>query len=127
LWIVLGPLGQSVTAAHTLTVAGVGPAWWGLGYGLPVWGAALAWAAYAGRATWRAVRAGLPFAMSWWSFTFPLGTLVTGTSALAAATGARPFTLAAPLLYAALVAVWGAVADRTLGHVRAEVRGLTRS
>ncbi|MGZ6763866.1 MAG: SLAC1 family transporter, partial [Nocardioides sp.] len=58
LWIVLGPLGQSVTAAHTLTVAGAGPAWWGLGYGLPVWGAALAWAAYAGRATWRAVRAG---------------------------------------------------------------------
>ena len=49
LWIVLGPLGQSVTAAG-------GP---------------------------DRDRGGQPFALTWWSFTFPVGTCVTGTIALA--------------------------------------------
>jgi C4-dicarboxylate transporter/malic acid transport protein len=122
LWIVLGPLGQSVTAAHTLGggAARVLPAPYGgvaevLGvvYGLPVLGFALLWLTLCVALTVRTVRGGLPFSLTWWSFTFPLGTVVTGTSALATATGAHLLAVLAGLLYVALVAAWAVVAVRT--------------
>ena len=56
LWIVLGPLGQSITATHNLGEAApqllpapYGTAFHALGlvYGLPVWGFAMLWAALA--------------------------------------------------------------------------------
>src|SRR6202020_1228178 len=104
LWIVLGPLGQSITAASLLGAAArlalpppYGPAFQALGlvYGVPVWGFAVLWAALATTITVRAARAHLPFSLTWWSFTFPLGTLVTGTTALALHTGADVFRWAA--------------------------------
>ncbi|CUR59500.1 putative transport protein [metagenome] len=121
-WIVLGPLGQSITAAHHLGAtasyvlpAPYGPAFeaMGLVYGVPVWGFAALWCALATTLTARAVRTGLPFSLTWWSFTFPLGTFVTGTSALAAVTGAVLLQVAAGLLYAVLLAAWSVVATRT--------------
>lgn len=127
LWIALGPLGQSITAAHTLggTAPGVLPAPYGtafeamgLVYGAPVWGFAMLWLAVCVAVTVRTARAGLPFSLTWWSFTFPVGTVVTGTSALAAVTDARVLVVAAVLLYAGLVAAWVIVALRTLGGVR---------
>lgn len=123
LWIVLGPLGQSVTAAHNLgesapalLPAPYGAAFHALGlvYGLPVWGFAMLWAALALAVTVRTARRGLPFSLTWWSFTFPVGTVVTGTSGLAAATGLGLFTGAAVLGYAALVGFWVVVLVRTL-------------
>ncbi|GAA1902435.1 TDT family transporter [Lapillicoccus jejuensis] len=131
LWIVLGPLGQSVTAAHTLgaTAPSVLPAPYGtafealgLVYGVPVWGFAVLWLAIALGLTVRTARSsvsGLPFSLTWWSFTFPVGTVVTGTSALGAATGAPFLAVVACVLYAGLVGAWGVVAVRT-------VRGLRR-
>ena len=122
LWIVLGPLGQSITAAHNLgelaphvLPAPYGTAFRALGlvYGLPVWGFAVLWAALALAVTVRTVRSGLPFSLTWWSFTFPVGTVVTGTSGLAAATGLHLFSGAAVVLYGALVAAWLVVAART--------------
>ena len=122
LWIVLGPLGQSVTATHNLGVvaphllpAPYGAAFSALGlvYGLPVWGFALLWGALALAVTVRTARTGLPFSLTWWSFTFPVGTVDTGTSGLAAATGLSLFTGAAVVLYLALVAAWLVVAVRT--------------
>ncbi|WP_211357258.1 TDT family transporter [Nocardioides rubriscoriae] len=113
LWIVLGPLGQSVTAAHTITAAGAGHTGLGVAYGVPVWGLALAWLALAATTTVRTARRGLPFSLAWWSFTFPVGTVVTGSSALAAATGSRGFGVAAAALYAGLVVAWLVVATRT--------------
>lgn len=125
LWIALGVLGQSVTAAHHLgaQAAVVLPAPYGavfeavgLVYGVPVWGFALLWSAIAAPITWRTARdrrTGLPFTLTWWSFTFPLGTVVTGTSGLAATTGLGLFTVAAVLLYAGLVAAWATVTLRT--------------
>jgi tellurite resistance protein TehA-like permease len=89
LWIVLGPLGQSITAANNLgTRAALAlPSLdvgafrvFGLVYGVPVWGFALMWIGLAGGLTVRAARSGLPFTLSWWSFVFPVGTVVTGTS-----------------------------------------------
>lgn len=112
-WIVLGPLGQSVTAAHTITATAPGLAPVGLGYGLPVWALALGWAVLAATLTLRAAREGLPFSLGWWSFTFPVGTVVTGTSALAAATGSPLLATTAVALYAVLLAAWALVASRT--------------
>ena len=129
LWIVLGPLGQSITASHTLAVTAPAslPAPYGdavatldVLFGAPMWGFALLWASLALALTVRAARttpAGLPFTLTWWSFTFPVGTLVTGTSGLAAATGAPFLVVAAVALYVALVVAWLLVASRTLRGV----------
>ena len=122
LWIVLGPLGQSVTAAHTIggSAAQVLPAPYGsvaeaagLVYGVPVLGFALLWLTLAAAVTVRTLRQGMPFSLTWWSFTFPVGTLVTGTSALAVTTGATVLVVGAGLLYAGLVVAWLVVATRT--------------
>ncbi len=122
LWIVLGPLGQSVTAAHALgdTATTVLPAPYGVAfralglvYGAPVWGFAMLWLALVIAVTLRTARRGLPFSMTWWSFTFPVGTLVTGTSGLAAITGAGFLVVVALALYLALVVAWATVAART--------------
>ncbi|UGQ13649.1 TDT family transporter [Yinghuangia sp. ASG 101] len=122
LFIVLGPLGQSVTAAHTIgAVAGdVLPAHltgacadFALLYGVPVLGAALAWFALAVVLGIRARRRGLPFAMTWWSLTFPVGTCVTGASGLAAQTRAEALRWAAVVLFLLLAAAWAVVGAHT--------------
>jgi len=129
LWIVLGPLGQSITAVHLLGQAArdVLPApeagflrMFGVLYGVPVWGFALLWAAIAAAITLRTARRHLPFSLTWWSFTFPVGTCVTGTTALALATGSAVLRAAAAAGYAALVLAWLIVAART---ARASARG----
>jgi tellurite resistance protein TehA-like permease len=122
LWIVLGPLGQSITAAnnlgtqaHLAVPSPYAAAFQALGlvYGLPVWGFALLWAGIATAVTVRSARAHLPFTLSWWSFTFPVGTVVTGTSALAAHTGETFLQVAAVVLFAGLLGAWAVVAVRT--------------
>ncbi len=122
LWIVLGPLGQSITAAHNLgeNAPGLLPAPYGtafhalgLVYGVPMWGFAMLWAALAIAVTVRTARQGLPFSLTWWSFTFPVGTVVTGTSGLAAATGLGLFTGAAVVFYLGLLVAWATVFVRT--------------
>ena len=126
LWIVLGPLGQSITAAHTLggTATSVLTAPYDtafeamtLVYGLPMWGFAMLWFALAASVTVRTVRRGLPFSLTWWSFTFPVGTVVTGTSGLAAVTGNDVLTGTAVALYVFLLAAWAVVAARTVHGV----------
>ncbi|MET0418940.1 MAG: hypothetical protein ABW022_23235 [Actinoplanes sp.] len=115
LWIVLGPLGQSVTAVHLLAGDKTDVV---LLYGVPVIGFALFWGALATALTLRAVRAGLPFSLTWWSFTFPVGTVVTGLGGLAARTGSRPVEVVTMSLYAVLAAAWLVVAVRTLRDFR---------
>lgn len=126
LWIVLGPLGQSITAAGLLGGAArlvlpypYGPAFqaFGLVYGVPVWGFAALWAALATAITVRAARAHLPFSLTWWSFTFPVGTVVTGTTSLALHTGDGLFRWAAAGLYLVLVAAWAMVSVRTMAGI----------
>jgi C4-dicarboxylate transporter/malic acid transport protein len=124
LWIVLGPLGQSIAAANLL--AGVAsqalPAPYstalqafGVVYGVPVWGFGLLWAAIAGAITIRAVRSHLPFSLTWWSFVFGTGSIAEGTSGLALHTGSNLFRVAAVVFYLGLVAAWSTVAVRTAG------------
>jgi tellurite resistance protein TehA-like permease len=60
-----------------------------------------------------AARRGLRFSLTWWSFTFPVGTCVTGASGLAAATGAVAVEALALALFALLLAAWAVVATGT--------------
>lgn len=129
LFIVLGPLGQSVTAVQLIAVAQQGDAVavsgsvgdLATGYGVPVLAVALGWLAVAAAVTLRTARAdgGLPFSLAWWSFTFPIGTCVTGSSELALRTGAPALTWLAAALFALLVAGWLAAAGGTLRGLHA--------
>ncbi|CAG6397453.1 C4-dicarboxylate transporter/malic acid transport protein [Actinacidiphila cocklensis] len=123
LFLVLGPLGQSTTAAGALADAGpyaVAPQYatalrgFAVLYGVPVMGFALLWLAMAAAMALRAARRGLRFSMTWWAFTFPVGTCATGAAALARHTGLHAASWLAVVLYVALVAAWAAAAAGTL-------------
>ncbi|MGW0970805.1 TDT family transporter [Streptomyces sp. NPDC002516] len=122
LFLVLGPLGQSTTAVGKFADAapGVVPAPYDQGfallavlYGVPVLGFALLWLALAVAMTVRARRQGMGFAMTWWAFTFPVGTCVTGAEGLARHTGLPAFQALAVALYALLLTAWSVAAVRT--------------
>jgi C4-dicarboxylate transporter/malic acid transport protein len=122
LWIVLGPLGQSITAAGLLgTNAALavtpqladGMGTFAILFGVPIWGFAVLWIALATALTVRTARRGMPFALTWWSLTFPVGTFVTGTTQLAVHTGLPAFRVAAAIAYVGLLGTWILVAVRT--------------
>jgi C4-dicarboxylate transporter/malic acid transport protein len=122
LWIVLGPLGQSITAAGLLGTSAAlavdahladGMGVFAILYGVPVWGFAVLWIGLATALTVRTLRRGMPFALTWWSLTFPVGTFVTGTTQLALHTGLPAFRVAAVIAYLGLLSTWCLVAVRT--------------
>ncbi|MCV7281586.1 TDT family transporter [Mycolicibacterium flavescens] len=125
LWIVLGPLGQGITAAGLLgaQAALAVPAElaaamnvFAVLFGVPVWGFAVLWIVLATQLTVRTMRRGMPFALTWWSLTFPVGTFVTGTTQLAKHTGLPAFAVAAAIAYVGLLGTWALVAVRTARH-----------
>ena len=128
LWIVLGPLGQGITAAGLLganAALAVSPEMAGgmsvfaVLFGVPVWGFAVLWIALATQLTVRTLRRGMPFALTWWSLTFPVGTFVTGTTQLANHTELPAFRVAAVIAYVGLLCTWGLVTVQTArGSVR---------
>lgn len=129
LWIVLGPLGQSITAAGLLGTqaalavpadVAAGMHVFGILFGVPVWGFAVLWIGLAAALTVRTLRRGMPFALTWWSLTFPVGTFVTGTTQLAAHTGLPLFRVAAVVAFTGLLLTWLLVAART---ARGSLRG----
>ncbi|MFG1811356.1 TDT family transporter [Streptomyces sp. NPDC049040] len=131
-WIGLGALGQAVTALGVLATAAPGalPATYAHGAsalallgGVGVWGFAMLWLVLAAALTVREFRTGLPFAPTWWSFIFPLGACVTGTSALASRTGSQLFGWPAVVLYGVLAAAWAVVAWRSLRHAAGHAGG----
>jgi C4-dicarboxylate transporter/malic acid transport protein len=123
LFLVLGPLGQSTTAVGNLADAAPAavPApyatalhGFALLYGVPVMGFALLWLALSAALVVRAARRGLRFSMTWWAFTFPVGTCVTGAASLSRHTGVHALTWLAVALYVALALAWLAAAAGTL-------------
>ncbi|MFG3012772.1 TDT family transporter [Streptomyces cinerochromogenes] len=123
LFLVLGPLGQSTTAVALIADAapGVVPAPYDRGldvfavlYGVPVMGFALLWLGLATAHVVRARRRGMGFSLTWWAFTFPVGTCVTGAAALARHTGLAMYNATATGLYGVLVAAWLASAWGTV-------------
>ncbi|MFJ8544686.1 TDT family transporter [Streptomyces sp. NPDC093586] len=122
LFLVLGPLGQSTTAAGKFAdvAPGVLPGPYAEGvavfavlYGVAVMGFALMWLGLAAAHVVRARRRGMRFSMTWWSFTFPVGTCVTGAEALARHTGLVAYDVLTLALYALLVAAWAVAAAHT--------------
>ncbi len=103
-FIVLGPLGQSVTAVHHLGEVGPVGRWLTLAYGYPVLGLALAWLVVAAVRVWCDRPA---FGLTWWSFTFPVGTVTTAAAGLG-------FDVLAGALTVGLVAAWLVVAAGTV-------------
>lgn len=127
LFLVLGPLGQSTTAvghfaeaaraveAAPSSLSGLsGPDTFAVLYGVPVLGFALLWLALAVAMAVRAIRRGMPFSMTWWAFTFPVGTCVTGAAGLARTTGLVAFSWLAFGLFALLTAAWAVAWTRTV-------------
>ncbi|MFE3140315.1 TDT family transporter [Streptomyces scopuliridis] len=126
LFLVLGPLGQSTTAVSQLADVAPGaidaPYAGALGafavvYGVPVMGFALLWLALSAALVVRAVRRGMRFTMTWWAFTFPLGTCVTGAAGLGRHTGLVALEWLAVALFALLVTAWSAAGWCTLRGV----------
>jgi C4-dicarboxylate transporter/malic acid transport protein len=91
-WLALGPIGTgalgmlvlgadapAILAAHGL--ADVGSVAQGIGVvaGLCLWGFGLWWLALATLITIRYWRAGVPFNLGWWGYTFPLGVYTVAT------------------------------------------------
>jgi len=123
LFLVLGPLGQSTTAVGKFAdvAPGVVPAPYSEGfgllavlYGVPVMGFALLWLVFATAHVLRARRHGMGFTMTWWAFTFPVGTCVTGAEALARHTGLLAYDWLAVGLYVVLAAAWATAALHTV-------------
>ncbi|MGI9164432.1 MAG: TDT family transporter [Mycobacterium sp.] len=129
LWIVLGPVGQSITAAGLLGSAAALAVdhdiaalldGFAVLFGVPMWGFGVLWIALAAALTVYALRRGMPFALTWWSLTFPVGTFVTGTTQLALHTGLPAFRVASVIAYGGLLCTWVLVAIRT---ARGTMRG----
>ncbi|MDQ1039818.1 tellurite resistance protein TehA-like permease [Streptomyces sp. V3I8] len=123
LFLVLGPLGQSTTAVDKFAAVapGVVPAPYDRGlvvlavlYGVPVTGFALFWLALAGAMVVRARRRGMGFTMTWWAFTFPVGTCVTGAEGLARRAGLVVYDGLAVALCALLLTAWTVAAAHTV-------------
>ncbi|MGW0250433.1 TDT family transporter [Nocardia goodfellowii] len=124
LWIVLGPLGQSVTAVGLIANAAPsalpdlytkGLTVFSVIFGIVVWGFAMLWLALAVAVTYRTHRAGeLEFNLTWWGFTFPLGTCVTGSAVLYTHTRAYLFAWVAVALFALLAGAWAVVVAKTM-------------
>lgn len=115
LWIVLGPLGQSMTAAGVLgsVAEGAVPPQLALGfqlfavlYSVPVFGFVLLWTCLATLLTIRARRRQMRFALTYWAFTFPVGTCVTGTALLYHHTGLPLFAWVSLAYYLGLLVAW---------------------
>ncbi len=131
LWIVLGPLGQSMTAAGILgTVAqGAVPSEIAHGfklfavlYSVPIFGFVFLWTCFAILLTLRARRRHMRFALTYWAFTFPVGTCVTGMAQLARHTDLPLFEWSSILYYVGLLTAWGVAAFGTtrgmiMGHL----------
>jgi C4-dicarboxylate transporter/malic acid transport protein len=133
-WLVVGPLGQSIAGFNALDAAAssVWPApatilsAIGLAYGTAVWGFAAYWLVMAIALTLRTSRTKLPFALGWWAFTFPVGVLTAGTYSLAALTASPFFRSAGLVLLSLLAFMWVLVAVATTRHALAEVAAKER-
>ncbi len=120
--IVLGPLGQSVTAAGLL--ADHAPESLGLTRhamtaspscsASPSWASPCCGSLIAGAIVADAARRGLPSRLAWWSFTFPIGTCVTGAACWRTTRGPPPSRRSPSLCIALLPLGWSLAAVGTL-------------
>lgn len=128
-WIMLGLIGQSITAAVLLgnksnmvfdgaaAPIAAGLHILGIGYGLVMSGFAVFVFILAVSLTVHNGRRGLGFTPAWWSFTFPVGTCVTGSAALAVDIESSLLQGISVSLYILLLLIWVVVASRSVALV----------
>ena len=126
-WLALGPIGTgalgmlllggdapAIFAANGLPGIGEMAAGLGLVAGITLWGFGLWWMLIALLVTGRYLRAGIPFNLGWWGFTFPLGVYSLATLKLASTLNLTFFSIFGCVLVALLVVMWLIVANRTV-------------
>ena len=85
---------------------------------LLLWGFGVWWVVMAGLLTLAARRAGqLPFALSWWGFTFPLGAFVAASLRIARLTGMHGVEIVGIACWCLLLVLWSLTLWRTLRGV----------
>ena len=134
-WLALGPIG---TGARGLLLLGadapaifaanglgrIGEIVEGLGLisGVILWGVGLWWIVMALMITARYFRAGIPFNLGWWGFTFPLGVYSLATLRLGSVLHLAFFDVAGCVLVMLLALMWLIVGTRTVqGAYRGEL------
>ncbi|MBV7548995.1 TDT family transporter [Pseudomonas sp. PDM26] len=134
-WLALGPIGTGALGMLVLGgdaplifaangLPGVGEIASGLGLvaGITLWGFGLWWMLMALLITVRYLRAGIPFNLGWWGFTFPLGVYSLATLKLASTLNLTFFSVFGCVLVALLAVMWLIVGKRTvLGAWRGEL------
>ncbi|MGF6090774.1 TDT family transporter [Pseudomonas sp. 18173] len=134
-WLALGPIGTGalgmlvlggdaplIFAANGLPGIGEIAAGLGLVAGITLWGFGLWWMLMALLITVRYLRAGIPFNLGWWGFTFPLGVYSLATLKLATTLSLTFFSVSGCVLVALLAVMWLIVGKRTvLGAWRGEL------
>ncbi|MDR6958711.1 C4-dicarboxylate transporter/malic acid transport protein [Pseudomonas brassicacearum] len=126
-WLALGPIGTGalgmlllgsdaplIFAANGLPGVGEIAAGLGLVAGIALWGFGFWWMLMALLITARYLRAGIPFNLGWWGFTFPLGVYALATLKLADLLNLDFFSVFGGVLVALLVVMWLIVGRRTL-------------
>lgn len=126
-WLALGPIGTgalgmlllgadapAIFAANGLPGIGEIAAGLGLVAGITLWGFGLWWMLIAVLITVRYLRAGIPFNLGWWGFTFPLGVYSLATLKLASTLNLTFFSLFGCVLVALLAVMWLIVGKRTV-------------
>jgi C4-dicarboxylate transporter/malic acid transport protein len=134
-WLALGPIGTGalgmlvlggdaplIFAANGMPGVGEIAAGLGLVAGITLWGFGLWWMLMALLITGRYLRAGIPFNLGWWGFTFPLGVYSLATLKLASTLSLTFFSVFGCVLVALLAVMWLIVGKRTvLGAWRGEL------
>ncbi|EJM83524.1 tellurite resistance protein-like permease, partial [Pseudomonas sp. GM67] len=126
-WLALGPIGTgalgmlllgadapAIFAANGLAGLGEIAAGLGLVAGITLWGFGLWWMLIALLITVRYLRAGIPFNLGWWGFTFPLGVYSLATLKLGSTLNLAFFNTFGCVLVALLAVMWLIVAKRTV-------------
>jgi len=125
-WLSLGPIGTgalgmlligsdapAIFVAHGMPGMGEVAAGIGLIVGILFWGLGLWWMLLAALITARYSKAGIPFNLGWWAFTFPLGVYAVATLKLGAVLQLMFFDVLGVVFVAMLAAMWMVVAAKT--------------
>lgn len=126
-WLSLGPIGTgafgmivlgvdapAIFAAQHMPGIGVVAAGIGTIAGLLLWGLGLWWLLLAMLITIRYFRAGVPFNLGWWGYTFPLGVYTVATLKLGTLLGIAAFSVFGTALFVMLTTMWLLVAAGTV-------------
>ncbi len=126
-WLPLGPLGTGALGMILLGgdataifsaqgMASIGTIASGIGViaGILLWGAGLWWTLLAILITIRHFRAGIPFNLGWWGYTFPLGVFTLTTLKLGTLLNMDAFSIFGTILFVVLALMWTVVAALTI-------------